>query len=257
MARVAAIELQHPATSDEIGKGYKIVNDDLWTAQHYKCCYCESKEQSKNNDVEHYRPKARAIRTPGSAAVHGYWWLAWTWENLLFSCRNCNRPPAKVDKFPLAQGSIPLVAQQPPPGKEMPLLIDPASENGCDFIMFIPETPANAASCRWRPVARNGDPRGAMTIQVCMLDRPDLLDLYADHIQHFVMIFVEEIRQAMNGNSARLGEAWQRAIIALLNPHQRYVGLSRDALDFFIPKQERLKWGLKLPSCITLPRASP
>lgn len=98
-------------TSDDID-GYAIVSNELWTRQHFKCCYCELREQNKRNDVEHFRPKGRADRAPGSKDIHGYWWLAYTWENLLFSCRNCNQSPAKLDKFPLRVGSTALQAEE-------------------------------------------------------------------------------------------------------------------------------------------------
>lgn len=61
----------------------------LFNAQHRKCAYCEKpEEQAKYRDAEHFRPKSL------------YWWLAWTWENLLFSCMDCNREH-KGEEFPL------------------------------------------------------------------------------------------------------------------------------------------------------------
>lgn len=246
IARVAAIEATRRATSAEIGKEYQVVHEALWKAQHYKCCYCECQEQSRRNDVEHYRPKAKAKRQPGSADEHGYWWLAWTWENLLFSCRNCNQSPAKLDKFPLAPGSTPLVARQQPPGQEQPLLIDPATESGSAHIVFVPE--ASGGATRWRPVPRNGSDRGRYTIKVCQLDRPDLLDLYSDHVEREITPLVNEIRAGIQANDeARVLAAWRRAGAALLRPGQRFVGLARDALDYLVPVAERVRWGLDLP----------
>jgi uncharacterized protein (TIGR02646 family) len=59
---------------------YDRVKADLAAMQQRKCCYCEKREeQAKYRDVEHYRPKS------------SYWWLAWTWENILFACIDCNR----------------------------------------------------------------------------------------------------------------------------------------------------------------------
>src|SRR5690606_5123302 len=60
LPRVQAIAATRPPTQDDIGGRYKIAHDALWNAQHYKCCYCESREQSKRNDVEHFRPKSQA-----------------------------------------------------------------------------------------------------------------------------------------------------------------------------------------------------
>lgn len=47
------------------------------------CCFCEANTESTNyGQVEHYRPKARAE----------FKHLAFTWENLLWSCGRCNGP---------------------------------------------------------------------------------------------------------------------------------------------------------------------
>jgi hypothetical protein len=76
--------------------GYDVAKAALADMQHGKCCYCEKREeQPKYRDVEHYRPKVT------------YWWLTWSWDNLLFSCMDCNREH-KRDQFPLAaSGSRP------------------------------------------------------------------------------------------------------------------------------------------------------
>jgi hypothetical protein len=88
--------------------GYEGVKGELFAMQRRKCCYCEKlEEQAKYRDVEHYRPKAL------------YWWLAWTWENLLFACMDCNREHRR-DRFPLSAGDARLLAEQAPPGFERP-----------------------------------------------------------------------------------------------------------------------------------------
>lgn len=47
------------------------------------CCFCECETEVGNyGQVEHYRPKARAE----------FKRLAYTWENLLWSCGRCNGP---------------------------------------------------------------------------------------------------------------------------------------------------------------------
>jgi uncharacterized protein (TIGR02646 family) len=247
LPRVQSIAAMRQPVQDDLGRRYEVAHDALWRAQHYKCCYCENREQSKRNDVEHFRPKARADRRPGANETHGYWWLTWTWENLLFSCRNCNQAPAKFDKFPLAEGSKALLAGQLPPGQERPMLIDPATESGIEHIQFVrmPHGPATAG--KWYPRPRNGSRRGATTIKVCMLDRPDLLDLYGNHVEQHVMPIVEDIRTAtQGGSSSDVQRQWARARVRLLNPAQLYVGLSYDALDHFIPSVVRKKHQLEL-----------
>lgn len=108
------------AAASAVGAGNKIdfsaydaVKPTLADMQQLKCCYCEKRqEQAKYRDVEHYRPKSL------------YWWLAWTWENLLFACIDCNREQ-KRDQFPLTAGDVALRASEPPPGGEHPMVLDP------------------------------------------------------------------------------------------------------------------------------------
>jgi uncharacterized protein (TIGR02646 family) len=53
------------------------------------CAYCESKIGAVGaREVEHYRPKGGIT----DLATHpGYWWLAHRWDNLLPTCRDCNK----------------------------------------------------------------------------------------------------------------------------------------------------------------------
>jgi hypothetical protein len=204
LPRVQAIAVMHRPTQEELGRRYEVARDALWHAQRYKCCYCESREQSKRNDVEHFRPKTRADRRPGAREDHGYWWLAWSWENLLFS-------------------------------------------SGIEHIQFVWMSHGPLATGKWLPRPRNGSPRGAATIKVCMLDRPDLLDLYGHHVEQHVIPMVEDIRSAIRGGSGtELQRQWSRTLLRLLNPAQVYIGLSHDALDHFIPAVVRKKHQLEL-----------
>jgi uncharacterized protein (TIGR02646 family) len=52
---------------------------------HNKCCYCELFVRTSTGHIEHYRPKSI------------YWWLAYSWDNLLFICPTCNS--IKRNKF--------------------------------------------------------------------------------------------------------------------------------------------------------------
>ena len=52
---------------------------------HLKCAYCEQKLLDAPKHVEHYRPKDT------------YYWLAYSWDNLLLSCGSCNS--SKGTKF--------------------------------------------------------------------------------------------------------------------------------------------------------------
>ena len=65
------------------------VADALYDSHNGKCCYCERKRDRKREmDVEHYRPKGKVNGVDGHT---GYWWLAFNWNNLLWSCKTCNQ----------------------------------------------------------------------------------------------------------------------------------------------------------------------
>ena len=66
---------------------YSDVKDALKSLYHGKCAYCETYDPSPH--VEHYRPKRG-----------GYYWLAYSWDNLIISCSQCNTN--KGNQFPIA-----------------------------------------------------------------------------------------------------------------------------------------------------------
>ncbi len=224
-----------PATRDDLPEDYRKVARDLWKAQYYKCAYCESQEQLKRNDVEHFRPASK------------YWWLAFTWENLLFSCRNCNQSPYKLDKFPLDSTSTALLAEQAPPGNEKALLIDPATETGVEDLEFV-ATKRPDGSRGWTPRARNGSLRGAAAIEVLGLDRTDLLDLYKAHVDEDVQPDVDELKKVSDaGNQGAIAAEWTRFCRAHLRPSAKYVALTIGVLDEEIPPAVRSTWNLVIP----------
>lgn len=241
--RTLIVQQGRPPNSKELAQRYRAVARPLWEAQHYKCCYCEHRERLKNNDVEHFRPKTKADRRPGSNETHGYWWLTWTWENLLFACRNCNRTGAKGIDFPLAQGSVVLQSEDPPTGEETPLLIDPATVDGFDHIQFVLDDHHQ----RWYPVAREGSLLGMTTIQTCNLDDPDLIDLYTDHVENNIRPIAREFDEAVGEDDEEaIAKCWKKAL-RLLRPRMVFSALSHDALAHFIPQSALDPYALVLP----------
>lgn len=242
-----------PTQADLEPFDYRIAGDLLQRRQHFKCAYCENTEQRKRNDVEHFRPKSRALRTPGSPQTDGYWWLAWRWDNLLFACRNCNQSQpgggGKLDKFPLAQGSGVLVPAQDPYGAhaavEQTLLIDPARESGVDLIEYKRAQLAGGAE-RWTPIARNGSLRGAETIRVCGLDRDDLVELYNAHVETTVRPWVNAFDDMVPTTSPnQLAAQWSRIEQYLYAPGRPFVALSYDALRTLVPDDELSPHGIQ------------
>lgn len=225
--------------AEVLGQAYAIVKRELWLRQLMRCCYCETQIQCDYSDVEHFRPKASADRMNG-VVEPGYWWLAWTWENLLFSCAICNRS-AKRDLFPLEAGSVPLAPMDSPPGKELATLIDPCREDPAEFIQFVFD------GSHWQPTGRNGSTRGQRTIEILKLDRADLLTLYDAHVSDQVKPRTDAIHEAIGLHDESLVQRTWRRVLGLLSPRMPFVALSFDAISHFLPAAVRARWGLELP----------
>ena len=236
IAKLAALgALGRTPTSDDIS-GYRDVAKELWTVQHYKCCYCEQKLPLSYNDVEHFRPKGRAIRKPGCTLTHGYWWLAFSWDNLLYACPSCNRS-AKNDQFPLLNGSVSLLESALPPGAEVPMLLDPGSQiNPVEHIEYIeqPIGPGSSTTHWWaRP--RNASIYGNQTIEVCKLNVNEHRELRNDYFATTVTPQVNALQEAINSKSQQaIRREFERAM-GLLAPNNAYVGFAYDALRAKIP----------------------
>lgn len=234
--------------SDDI-KGYSVptVRKALYEGQARKCCYCEEGVDADHYPVEHYRPKSRVSADGPIPARAGYWWLAHTWENLLYSCTRCNGH--KGTKFPLRAGSVPLLVGEAPPGKEQPMLLDPydscPSRDPVSLIQF--RRIGEGGVERWIPFARTGDERAKKTIQdIVKLDSDGLLVRYREHVHAAVMPKVDQVKQALpggelwNGSVRPLWDAFCRAVRSLLAPGCRLSALSYDALRHFVPDDRLL-----------------
>lgn len=143
---------------------------------HYeKCCYCESKVRHVGHgDVEHYRPKAAVKQTrKGMLERPGYYWLAYEWDNLLFSCTYCNAS-SKKNLFPLRDPSK--RARDPKAGlfEEEPLLLHPAVDDPEQYIGFRAEY----------AFSKEGNERGTTTINEVLLlnDRSPLVERRREHL---------------------------------------------------------------------------
>ena len=115
----------------------------LENASNRKCWYTESKSPGYSNDVEHFRPKGRIVKTDGEVE-YWYWFLAFKPENYRLSCTYSNRSnknPAtgitggKGDKFPLLNGQSHGTTKAET-GPESPVILDPCIEEDCTLLEF-------------------------------------------------------------------------------------------------------------------------
>lgn len=253
MRRIVQTEGRDPNGAEIAGFDYKIVGDLLCRRQGRKCAYCEHPEQRRKNDVEHFRPKGRADRGLFHSQSHGYWWLAWRWENLLFACRNCNQDQGKgrgkVDRFPLDASSGVLVAEDDPYGGqadvELPMLLDPSRESGVDHIEYR-KVDLVGEPHQWRPLARGGSPRGDMAIWLLGLDREDLLEAYNEHVDREVIPLVDafESPHPYTSTSDRVRH-WRDIETKLYRKGTPFIGLSYDALRFLVPDADLALLGIQ------------
>lgn len=252
LPKLMALAKTRPITGADV-TGYQVAKDSLWERQHHKCCYCEDRGRARHNDVEHYRPKGRADRAPGCTEDHGYWWLAFTWENLLFACRDCNRA-GKNDLFPLTPGDTPLQPPEQPPGNERPYLLDPAGlVNPVEHIEYEHRHAVAGEPVRlhgpkqWFARPRDGSPRGHWTIHVCGLNEGELVELRKDHVDGNVRPQADELREALSTpDEARVQRAFLRAS-GMLRPQSNYVALTYDALRHLVPDTTLAPWKLSWP----------
>lgn len=141
------------------------VKSSLKTMQHEKCCFCEAKiTHISYGDVEHFRPKGGWKQDEkDNLSVPGYYWMAYSWENLLLCCQICNQRHKK-NHFPLINASKRALSEKDDLSAESPLFIDPTCEDPEVLIGFRGDT----------PYAINGNARAATSIGALGLDRTTL-----------------------------------------------------------------------------------
>jgi len=153
--------------------GHGTVKKALVKAQNEKCCFCESSvTHVSSGHIEHFRPKG-GVRQSADAPLEkpGYFWLAYEWTNLLFSCELCNSR-FKKNLFPLVRPDQRACDPAADLAREEPLFLDPSSEDPTIHIGYREEY----------PYAIDGSRRGEVTWRALGLDREKLAELRRDHI---------------------------------------------------------------------------
>lgn len=172
-----------------------------------KCAYCECYVAHVAwLHVEYYRPK-KEVDDGRNKLRPGYYWLGYSWDNMLLACPRCNQRPNKGNKFPVGGPR----ARRPhePLADELPLLLDPRCDDPHEHLCF--DTATGAAT------ERDGSPRGRATIDVCGLDRDELRDK-----RRQVSLWVEACWIAycvahQDGNE-QAAEEWMQRLRAAVSP---------------------------------------
>lgn len=242
--------------------GYKIpaVKKALYLAQEKKCAWCERRRDYSNSPVDHFRPKDGAWRhkrgTPRQLERGHYWWLTWTWANLLFVCPRCNDAGHKANYFPLASGSAALAPPRRPyrgrPGpalfrtsSERPLLLDPATDDPLDHITWRPlQTRLDRRDWKWSPWGLSK--RGWETIDVLKLG--EIADEIEHHLRTAVLPILEEIEAHFAARRAAAGtRRWKQLLADTLAPHSPMSAATWCALEIWMPAAKRRQWRLPAP----------
>lgn len=146
--------------------GHSQVKGMLREAQHKKCCFCEGLfEAHAAADVEHYRPKAYSQQSPGAPKIYpGYYWLAYSWDNLFYCCQDCNRSHKK-NFFPLRNPQARARNHHSDVASETPLILKPSG----------PDNPRGHIRFR-KDIAVGITDAGETTVNIVCLNRLPLVE---------------------------------------------------------------------------------
>lgn len=203
--------------------GSKSVKNSLIAAQLNKCAFCETKLPRSSGDVEHFRPKGGYKQKDSDKLEKpGYFWLAYNWENLFFSCEYCNRI-FKKNLFPLENPDEIAVSYNNDLNREKPLLINPALENPEDFISFEAEI----------AVAVNKNLRGQITIEYLGLNDDELVE---DRRKQFVQAkLIFDLARNIPETETEIVEEARTFLNLILENSEEYSAMFRSAIreNFF------------------------
>ena len=194
------------------------VKSFLHQSQYGKCCYCERKRDQKGEpDIEHFRPKAKLKEDPKHS---GYWWLAYSWDNLLIACKKCNN--RKGMNFPLKDESKRAFSEDDDLTKEEHVLINPLTENPEDFIMYdIPKDDKNPLMVK----AIGKCERGNKTVKVLTgINDKELLTERAESFRDYCILY--KCFLAMKNNLEVKTEICKR-IKEKIESRSQFAGLAR------------------------------
>lgn len=118
-----------PFDKEILGKLKPILHERF----HGKCGYCEIKIPSPEyGTVDRFRPH-NGVRDNKEYFKDLYWWLAYDWDNLIYSCRECNQ--YKANYFPLKDEKTRVIKKEEDLKSEQFLLINPCVDDTTKHIL--------------------------------------------------------------------------------------------------------------------------
>jgi len=209
--------------ADVVKQGYGVARPELYKRQYRKCAFCEKLMDKAYSPVEHFRPKGGAQDLSGSKWVMEkthYWWLAWTWSNLYFSCAECNLKKHKGNKFPIksstkrideppAPVTFPIANQYFNVKNEQNLLLDPREDDPFKHLEWNP-VDRRKPKVKWIWTILGRDKRGSTTIDVLKLKRR--VDEVNDHLDAIRLAWGQIDGHLRSGRLQDARAVWMEAI---------------------------------------------
>lgn len=195
------------------------VKAELARCHHGKCCYCETPILSPAYPhVEHWRPQKSSRQERGQKRVRpGYYWLAYSWDNLLWSCALCNSN--KSDLFPLEDPTKRARHHGMSLEEEAPAILKPdGDEDPRNHIAFHMEIPVGLT------------PVGRKTIDVLHLGWADELRRRGlDEIRKAQQLFID-LKDSVDPKLQRHAESFRKFIEDAVRPEKPYSAMVSDYL---------------------------
>ena len=169
---VASASYCDDKNSYKVGSVQKKLNE----IYHLKCAYCEQKLLDAPKHIEHYRPKKI------------YYWLAYSWDNLLLCCGACNS--AKGDRFETKNSAVCYSDEvfenihaltTTYDNLEKPKIINPEKEDILNLLVFDKKGKISSDDARVKHTIE----------EACNLNRNELVQLRMSIVTDFINIMNE------------------------------------------------------------------
>jgi uncharacterized protein (TIGR02646 family) len=182
-----------------------------------KCAYCESRIH-READIDHFRPRTGAIGTDRDPPQNDYyWWLAYEWTNLYYSCDACRF--SKGRRFPVDGARAEFDETSPESlRREKNLLLDPCVDEPDEHLAFDGDL--------GKVVAKTA--RGRATIEILSLNRENLVAARRTSVELAVLSLRRSI--AMKDKYVPKLDAVTDTLDELLSPSQEFAAAVRQAV---------------------------
>jgi len=179
----------------------------------HKCVYCEKKDDTGKFNVDHYRPKRNIKDKNDKDTIGGYYWLCYSWDNLVYTCETCNSN--KANYFDIYDENQRITFQQNCLKKIHSLAIEYHTQEEPNFIypeidqVTIGDRNSNSTELRVYFegfTLKSNNKRVNYTIEKCQLK--DRLDLISDRqgIVDSINKIIDDIKLSKKNEDDRMQE---------------------------------------------------